>query len=323
MPVFVFRNKNDEAALKILDFVFETQRIEFEDAKLLEIAEDSAQFEICLFLISQNSLHSTSFWTEIGAFYAAKVQVFLFVFASALTDQDVDAKIPPQFRDTIYWDLKLLIEDLKKEISERSAKKTANIEAQRRAETLLQKPLVSQLSIENFFNFITSSTIPPKESLAHVILLLREAFYERVGEDYSEPFFNQQDLLCFCLPLINSLLGAKKVEVLELGQRFWEGGTFFLSTSTGEWVGFSRERRFRGGYDNCLLLHVSDSSVDAAVDSAVITPGVGYYSLNYDEETILGYEPIIASCGNIALGELSELKSDNKFLAESIPLFGG
>lgn len=322
MPIYILKNKNDEAAFTSLTFILDTNRIEFVDAKMLKIGEDSGRFEICLSLLSQNTIHSASFWSAIGTFYAANVRIFFLVFASDLTDQEV-VEIPPQFRDMIYWDLKLLIEDLKKEISERSAKKTANVEEKRKAEALLEAPLISQLTIENFFNFITSSTIRSKESLAHVILLVRECFYERAGEDYSEPVFNQTDLLCFCLPLMNSLLGAKKVEVLKLGQRFWEGGNFFLSSSTGEWVGFSRERRFSGGFGNCLLLHFSDSSVDAAVDSAVLTPGVGYYSLNYDEETILGYEPLIASCGNIALGELSELKPDNKFLAGSIPLFGG
>lgn len=318
MAVFISYDKKDAAAFSSICLALEGQRIEYLDVKKTIKVEElrdaiAKSAECCLFLATKNSTVNAESWIKLGVFWVLGIRIFIFSDVDLTEDQ-----IPLQFQDMITRDLRQLISELKKEISEVSGKRS--LEAKKKAEELLQTPkLVSQLTIDVFNNFI-SSAIQSKESIVHLILLLREAFTERVGENYCEPLFDNPDLFVFALPLLKNLLGKPQEEVQPLAERFFGQSFRFISTSGEEWWGFALESSyFQTAYENCLLLHSQNSSVDAAL----LTPGVGISS-DQDGNSFYYYEPIICSSGSLEIGEISEIiPRDYLFREGSIPFFGG
>lgn len=316
MPLYLCSEQSDESFRGSLFLALEGQRIEYFGAGgSLRSAIKSC--ECCLVIATRNAVNSASCWIEIGGFVIANIRIF-FLLSDDVTEKD----IPPQFLadNLISRDLRLLTNEIKTEISKVRGKRS--LEAKKEAEELLQVPkLVSHLTIDVFNNFI-SSAIQSKESIVHLILLLREAFPERVGENYSQPLFDNPDLLGFALPLLKNLLGKPQEEVQPLAERFFGHSFQFISTSGEEYWGFALESSyFQTAYENCLLIHFQNSSVDAAF----LSPGAGVgISSDQDGDSFYYYEPIICSSGSIEIGEISEIKPrDYLFREGAIPFFGG
>lgn len=318
MPVFISYHQRDEAAYTSLCLALEGQRIEYLDAKTMKVGgslreqlrEIIERCEVYLFLATRNSIDSAWCWAELGAFWGAGIRVVVFISDADLTEN----QIPPQFQDILCTrDVRQIVSEVETEISAVREKRLAILET-KKSEVLKKPRLVSDMTIEMFYNVISSVQSNESRRLFETILLLRQAFVSgtrqalvsgsKATNFYTKVFFNNEvDLQAFALPLLNSLIGVSIEQIKPMGEQFWEE-SFTLITDTGNWLGFSEEASFTGveGCENCLLFHFDSSQCDAAV----LMEWVGYNSY-YS----LVYESIIASSGSVALGKPSELKNNN------------
>lgn len=312
MAVFISYDEKDAAAFSSICLALEGQRIEYLDVKKTMKVEElrdaiAKSAECCLILATKNSSVNAAFWINLGVFWVSGIRIFIFSDADLTEDQ-----IPLQFQDMITRDLRQLISEMKKQISEVSGKRYAALEAKRKAEALQRKNLVSDLSVQMFYDMISSVQFKESRKLSETVILIREAFAERTNTSFlngnPEPLFDSADLIGYALPLLRSIIGLSKEEIDPNFEKFF-GNSLTLSTSSGDWRGYAMEEACftHLSYENCVFLHYNEAS---KCDGAVISTGAGYET-DQDEDSRISYGSIIASAGSVALGEPIELKPNN------------
>jgi hypothetical protein len=304
MPVFISYSSRDDAAFSMLCFALKSQRVEYWDTKTMkvgvslreELREGIKKCEVCVFLATRNSIDSAWCSAELGAFWGAGIRVLVFITDPSLSED----QIPPQFKGDLWTrNIEEVLRGVNSEISAAYSRKLAASEAERT--TGLEKPrLVSEMTIGMFHEVISSLQSNEPRRLFETMILLREAFSDRVLTHNGEALFeNDADVQVFAMPLLNSLIGISERQIKSIGERYWEE-TFTLVTDTGTWFGFSRDS-FPGGPENCLLIHFDSSLCDAAVITNNVSVG-----RNTDEELIVKFTSIIASSGSVILGNPSD-----------------
>jgi hypothetical protein len=287
MPTFISYSQKDEAAFTTLCLALEGQKIDYWDPKTMrvgaslkeQIRESIKKCDACIFLATHNSIDSEWCLAEMGAFWGAGKTVIVFMADSSLSENEV----PVQFKGDLWTrDTRKVLESVKAEL-------TAATE--RRKARLADKPkLVSAMTIDMLYDFISSIQVSYSRTTSEAMILLREMFSD-----------NQADAAAFALPLLNGLVGAPAEILHSAGVRYWKY-TFTLTTDTGEWVGFACSMinaASADGYNNCLLVRYDGKLCVAAVTVGAVWEQAG---------DVLGYGDIIASAGAANLGHPFSLK---------------
>lgn len=285
MPAFISYSQKDEAAYTSLCLALEGQRIEYWDPKSMmvgtslrdQLREGIRRCDVCIFLATRNSVASKWCSAEIGAFWGASINVIIFIADSDLTEDQV----PPQFQGDLWTrDIRQVVRVAKTEIDAASEK--------RKAEMVNRPRLVSEMTVDAFYDMLTYLRSNESRALNETMILLREAFLD-----------NLADAKAYAQPLLDNLIDVPIDAVQSSGKTYWHY-SFSLITDTGEWSGFAKEAiraTSADGYMKCLLIHTDSKSCDAAVAVKSV----------WEQNDTFRHGDILASAGAIAIGQIKKL----------------
>lgn len=185
MPVFISHSQRDETAYNMFCFALKSKGVEYWDTKTMkvgaslreELREGIKKCEVCVFLATKNSIDSAWCAAELGAFWGAGIRVLVFI-----TDPDLsEDQIPPQFKGDLWTrNLEEVLRGVDSEIS--AAYKSKLVASDAEGSTGLEKPrLVSEMTVGMFHDVITSLHSNEPRRLFETMILLREAFSDRIA----------------------------------------------------------------------------------------------------------------------------------------------
>lgn len=158
MPIFISHSFKDDARFDDLCYVLKSEGVPFwkpeemrAGASLREQMCDAIEkCEMCIFLATHNSVNSAWCSAELGAFWASRKKVVIYVADDSLSDED----LPKQFTgDVWYRKIRELVSEAKATLNEEKDKKTEVAQKQE------SSPKVGDVSIGAFVDLLRSSML--------------------------------------------------------------------------------------------------------------------------------------------------------------------
>jgi len=195
--------------------------------------------------------------STLGVFWVAEKRVIVYLADEALTDDD----IPQQFKGDI-WHRK--IRDVVRDVKQ------------------LQNDMAKERQFEK--QQATSATRVADISVGALLDLIRSVLNKKTIEPFSETmdrlatlvtsktvigaFQSSPDFVASIAPYLQALIGEPIESLKTTGKGIWTSG-FSMTTTTGQWIGYSSDRTiYQGGdvevHSGCLILHVTNGLVDAS-----------------------------------------------------------
>jgi hypothetical protein len=284
MSAFISHSHEDDAAYRTLCLAMKGEEVPYWKPEAMEaggsltdqLREAINRCDVCIFLATRNSVESKWCLAEVGAFWGAGKRVIVFLAESGI-DQ---GKIPPQFQSDL---LTSHVEDVI-----RVARLRITDAEKKRRESVTKPKLVSEMTIDELYELLSSLRGRPSESLPlnEIMRLIKE----RVSN-------NPPDAESVLRPLVSQLINVPKEVLQTSAQRYWQL-PFVLTTSTGEWLGYSNLLVGHvHGYNNCLLILCENRRCIAAVVATSVWELLG----------AVKHGDIIVKCGEVDIGDPQQL----------------